>query len=340
MVTADTETLDPFPIDGLGLGLSVWLGLGLGLGVRLSTRVVHLKNDYEVELRDEPQTPPDEVAHPWLRENGLDPTQPRALNRYGEMAFHSACQQGRTDMCAWLKQKGSSDLMNVPDTGGFSPLFWSVFYNRIDTALWMIAHGADPCIITANQNATILAIACQYSSPSFVAELASRVPGHIALTDAQDLSPMHYALLGNKVSTMKLLVLLGVPIRRQDFPSSIPGFVAFDLLEPRNELRSWVEDEVRVHNVFVTLVLGCGVHHRDDKQKQKQTKRRYSTTGTNPSCQLAKLRSGALTEVRMLLAACLGVRTSAAEIRRLRYAREELRALPAHPRVRPPSPQR
>lgn len=282
-------------------------------------------------------------------------------------------------MCTWLKQKGSSDLINVPgpptatttnahartamhrrprtttrtalttltilhvfpspaDTGGFSPLFWSVFYNRIDTALWMIAHGADPCIITANQNATILAIACQYSSPSFVAELASRVPGHIALTDAQDLSPMHYALMGNKVSIMKLLVLLGVPIRRQDFPSSIPGFVAFDLLEPRNELRSWVEDEVRVHNMFITLVLGCGVHHRD--AKEKQTKRRYSTTGTSASCQLAKLRSGALTEVRMMLAACLGVRTSAAEIRRLRYAREELRALPAHPRVRPPSPQR
>lgn len=64
MVTADTDTLDPFPIDGLGLGLSVWLGLGLGLGVRLSTRVVHLKNDYEVELRDEPQTPPDEVPPP------------------------------------------------------------------------------------------------------------------------------------------------------------------------------------------------------------------------------------------------------------------------------------
>mmetsp|Transcript_7811 Transcript_7811/g.14199 ORF Transcript_7811/g.14199 Transcript_7811/m.14199 type:complete len:255 (+) Transcript_7811:3-767(+) len=250
------------------------------------------------------------------------------------MAFHSACQQGRTDICAWLKEKGSSDLINVPDTRGKSPLFWSVFYNRIDTALWMIAHGADPCIITADQHATIFAAACQYCTPNFVAELASRVPGHIALTDASDLSPMNYALLGNKVPTMKLLVLLGVPIRRQDFPSSIPGFVAFDLLEPRNELRAWVEEEVDVYTVFTTLVLGCGVHHCD--AKQKQTKRRHSMAGAT-TCPLASLRGGALTEVRMILAACLGVRTSAAEIRRLRCARAELRALPPHPRVRPPS---
>lgn len=333
MVTADTATIDSYPVDGFGLGLGVWLGLGLGLSIRLNTRIVRVIDEHEDERVDEPQTPPDEVAHPWLRENGLDPTQPRALNRYGEMAFHSACQQGRTDICAWLKEKGSSDLINVPDTRGKSPLFWSVFYNRCDTALWMIAHGADPCIITADQNATIFAAACQYCAPAFVAELASRVPGHIALTDRADLSPMNYALLGNKVPTMKLLLLLGVPIRRQDFPASIPGFVTFDLLEPRNELRAWVEEEVSIHNVFITLILGCGVHHRD--ANQNLTKRRHSVTRAG-TCQLAKLRGGALTEVRMVLAACLGVRTSAAEIRRLRCAKEDFRALPPHPRVKVP----
>ena len=173
--------------------------------------------------------------------------------------------------------------------------------------------------------------------------------------------PQHFTPPPPNSPPFKLLVLLGVPIRRQDFPSSIPGVVAFDLLQPRRQLHAWVEDEVSVHDVFVKLVLGCGVHHKEALTRGKgkgegegatAAKRRHSTGGCGGKhtagagakgrrgapCHLAKLRGGAQTEVRMLVAACLGVRTSAAEIRRLRNAREELRSLPPHPRVRPPSP--
>ena len=60
------------------------------------------------------------------------------------MAFHSACQQGRTDMCAWLKEKGSSDLLlfvaalhqPVEDVEAFVRMHSGPYEKLIDPQLW------------------------------------------------------------------------------------------------------------------------------------------------------------------------------------------------------------
>ena len=104
-----------------------------------------------------------------------------------------------------------------------------------------------------------------------------------------------------------MLVLRGAPVCAEYFrvPSWAGNYAT--LRDDRRRLLAWAETALETRNIFVALVLGCGVHGSQDLPPAQRS-------------QLLRLRGDGNTDARMRIAQCLGVRTSVAELRRLRNA--------------------
>ena len=138
-------------------------------------------------------------------------------------------------------------------------------------------------------------------------------PAHLAMADGNDNTPMGRAFKYNghhRVPIVQLLVLRGAPARPKDFPSRVADgthFTSMSVTDHRRTLLAWADAELATRRTYVALVLGCGVHASRDLPPAQRS-------------QLMKLRGNGHTDARMRIARCLGVRTSGAELRRLRDA--------------------
>ena len=161
---------------------------------------------------------------------------------------------------------------------------------------------------------------------SFISDILPRVPReHLSLRDIDDWSPLRYAVANTdkraRTTTIPLLILHGAPVLERDFPEPYGhqrrrGFDAAS----RQQLRAWAEAELFIRNeIFVALVLGCGVHHARGRARRSQD-------AVHPIPLLALLRGAMYTEPRQLIAQALGVRTGP-QLRRIQEARGVLASL-------------
>ena len=229
----------------------------------------------------------------------------------------------------------------------------------------MVDNGADINAID-NDNMSTFHYACGHMSPSFVEELAGKVaPEHLTMCSTNGRLPMHAAFCHNRDSLgiVRVLILRGVPARPEDFPATGLG----DLRPRRRELLASLDADLDLNDrTFLGLFLAGGVHARNTTTpacttttatattKRVRTQRPdggWSDPVTVP-CEphlvvtaaptirrsgrvaarvgenhLPKLRGYRNSEVRMEIAAFLGVR-KAPDLARLRAARDVLAALP------------
>ena len=68
---------------------------------------------------------------------GLDPGGLRAACPEGRHGlWHYAGEDGRTDVCEYLKSKGLLDLIDQCDREGWTPLHCALIYRKEETARW------------------------------------------------------------------------------------------------------------------------------------------------------------------------------------------------------------
>ena len=207
-------------------------------------------------------------------------------------------------------------------------------------AIWLIEHGASTSFITPKD----FAHACRYMTTEFVEYLIRIVPPehpplrlprfclealfandeNNGISDTRDNgggSPMYNALLGDKVTTLLHLILIGVPARPQDFPASgivrwrtppFPtrgGHFPRSLLDTRAELLALLDAECALHRTFIALILGCGVHARRHaplsadgrlRRSNRVVKSTHATPRTTEN-HLPKLRGSRIVRVRQML---------------------------------------
>ena len=285
--------------------------------------------------------------------------------------WHFAGARGRTNVCEYLKSKGLLDLIDqATNGGGMTPLHIALSGGNEGTARWMVDNGADTNAVT-NYNYSVFCIACWTVSPSFVEELAGKVaPEHLTMCNNDGVSPIRTALFFNPdpLAVVRMLILRGVPARPEDFPAS--EHPIGDLLPRRRELLASLEADLHLNDsTFLGLFLAGGVHAPDTTPacttttttattKRVRTQRpdgSWSDPVTVP-CEphlvvtaaptirrsgrvaarvgenhLPKLRGYRNSEVRMEIAAFLGVR-EAPDLARLRAARDVVAALPEYQR--------
>ena len=71
------------------------------------------------------------MAARWLNVTGLDPGSLRAACPEGRNGlWHRAGEQGRTDVCEYLKSKGLLDLIDRRHPGGLTPLNYALCTGR------------------------------------------------------------------------------------------------------------------------------------------------------------------------------------------------------------------
>ena len=202
---------------------------------------------------------------------------------------------------------------------------WLVEHGQ--AAIWLIEHGASTSFIQPKD----FAHACRYMTTEFVEYLIRIVPPehpplclprfcldeNNGISDTEDNgggSPMYNALLGDKVTTLLHLILIGVPARPQDFPAS--GIVRWrrgssprSLLETRAELLASLDAECALRRTFIALSLGCGVHARGHaplsadgplRRSNRVVKSTHATPRTTEN-HLPKLRGSRIVRVRQML---------------------------------------
>ena len=228
-------------------------------------------------------------------------------------------------------------------------------------------NGADINAVTAQSNVSAFHFACAYMSPSFVEELAGKVaPEHLTMRDTggTPTSPMRRAFLRRQdsLTVVRMLILRGILARPEDFAADHGH-----LLRRRRELLASLEADLDLNDrTFLGLFLAGGVHARNTTTPAVTTTTTTATTKrvrtqrpdggwSDPvtvPCEphlvvtaaptirrsgrvaarvgenhLPKLRGYRNSEVRMEIAAFLGVR-EAPDLARLRAARDVLAALP------------
>ena len=211
----------------------------------------------------------------------LRPESLRALHladdSIGYTVWHIAAQDGRIDVCEYLKSVGLLDMIDEPNGGGFVPLCVAVRAKGKEAARWLINNGADVNAVTVDySNTTIFSQACCVGSLSFVQELASKVTlDHLSMPthNVFGLSPMQRAFQYNQdyLPIVRMLILRGATVRPDDFPASTP---AGNLLDRRRDLLASLEADLHLNDlILIGLVLGCGVHG-------PQTTTTFTTTTT------------------------------------------------------------
>ena len=313
---------------------------------------------------------------------GLDPGSLRAACPEGhDGLWHAAGEQGRTDVCEYLKSKGLLDLIDGHKSNGYlldgyTPLHHALFHKKEETARWMVDNGADINAINTYFNISAFRYACGSMSPSFVEELAGKVaPEHLTMCSNIGESPMQTAFTRtpDSLAVVRMLILRGIPARPDDFPAvdSPDDFPATaygrDLLPRRRELLASLEADLDLNDrTFLGLFLAGGVHAPytpapavTTTTTTATTKRVYTqrpdggwrdpvtvpcephpvvtavpTIGRSGRVaarvrenHLPKLRGYRNSEVRMEIAAFLGVR-EAPDLARLRAVRDVVAALP------------
>mmetsp|Transcript_23543 Transcript_23543/g.63354 ORF Transcript_23543/g.63354 Transcript_23543/m.63354 type:complete len:305 (-) Transcript_23543:95-1009(-) len=269
----------------------------------------------------------------WILRQGFNPSDLRALDRSGRSLWHAAAT-GRLERCKHLMTRGLGDMISHKGYDGRSPLMLAIINKKEETANWLIDNGADTGVIYSKKqvypnpeylvpSTTVFAVSAQYMSSGFVKELADKVaPEHLYEADEEDRSPMRLALRNptSAVSILKYLILRGVDLRSKDFK--------LGYRQPRRQLLDWVEAEVRAHQTFVTLVLGCGVGGTRERSLTKemltQWRRSGRLSGGPNENQLLKLRGAGMTGARMRIGGFLC--RQGEEIKRLRRARVILSA--------------
>ena len=277
------------------------------------------------------EVPTDEEAWRWVAQQGYEDL--RGTSLLDLTVWHWAAMHGRADICRWLEAQGVSDGKNATDDRGRTPLHYLVaidcdtlpdrFPAYEETALWMIANGADVKTVDMQQR-TVFAYACTYMSFAVARELADKVPPeHLTMPGENGFTPIKLAFSYTKRDAMpitQMLILRGVPVLLQDFflRQSVP-YDLDKLIKQRNlanQLASWAMSEVATRDTFLALVLGCGIHGSRDVAPAQRS-------------QLLNLRGDGNTDVRMRIAGYLGVRLGE-EAGRLRRAANVLGEVVVH----------
>ena len=175
--------------------------------------------------------------------------------------WHLAGQDGRTDVCEYLKSKGLLDLIERRQGGGHTPLHYTLCFQKEEAARWMVDNGADINAVTG-YSISAFHTACRKMSPSFVEELAGKVaPEHLTMCNYFGEPPMRRAFVFNSdpLAVVRMLILRGVPARPEDFPAS--KHLSGDLLPRRRELLASLEADLHLNDrTFLGLFLAAGVH--------------------------------------------------------------------------------
>ena len=173
---------------------------------------------------------------------------------------------GRIDVCEHLKSKGLLDL--IEDVGLSSdrdtPLQICIWETEDEkTARWLVDNGAD----IGKLDSEDFKGACRFFCPSFVEELAGKVPpAHLTMRTGEDESPMQAAFCCNheETSIVRMFILRGVPALAEDFPEwKYMGDGTFhnDLRPYRREILASFEADLALNDrTFLGLFLAGGVH--------------------------------------------------------------------------------
>jgi len=206
---------------------------------------------------------------------------------YHRTLWDHAAEDGRIDVCEFLKSRGLLDMIEEPSglELGWTPLHRALAEKNENTARWLIDH-------TANVNAidplgcTVFYYACEGMNATFMEELAAKVaPEHLARPDDIDRSPMRAAFICNQhhyLAIVRMLILRGVPVRPHNFPASRPdnfpvSFVDENLLPRRRTVLDSIQADLHLNDtIFLGHVLAAGVHAPDATPAYTKT----STTAT------------------------------------------------------------
>ena len=174
-----------------------------------------------------------ETARPFLASIGLDPgadgygvlrPPPTTIkfNAAGNTAYHEAARANRADVCCYLIENEVAGL-DAKDDWGDTPLLRAVRQGALSepTLRWLWKAGKASPTISTFAHTTLLGRAAEFSSAQLVHELAKDLPEeHLTLADEYDHTPTYFALRGHgdgpRLDTLKVLQLVGAPIRPQD----------------------------------------------------------------------------------------------------------------------------
>ena len=217
------------------------------------------------------------------------------------------------EMVVWITAQGKGSMIQSRDADGWMPLYECVYKRgegTVAAAKWLIEHGADVSAET-NDNNNIFCGAC-YSMPTeFIKYLRPLVPPEHLTKATEKGTPMMSAFQSQMLPTLQHLILIGMPVRPQDFSEAYPKVTNFRPIRAR--LLAWLDAEHCTRKNFTALILGCRVHNSRDLPPAQRSL-------------LIKLRGSNTTDVRVKLADYLGVRVKA-EAARIAAARAVVVAL-------------
>lgn len=151
-------------------------------------------------------------------------------NRY--YPIHHACINGRTDILkAIVEYDVNRNIVTSHETRAWHSIHFACRYNHLEIVKMLINLGVDKEVRTGF-GLTPLHVACEFGNLQIVKYLLSLnvYKDPITIDENQNMTPIHYAVLGNFIEITELLLIVGVNRNKLD----LQGFSCLDIASKAN----------------------------------------------------------------------------------------------------------
>ncbi|XP_061179385.1 putative ankyrin repeat protein RF_0381 [Saccostrea echinata] len=146
----------------------------------------------------------------FLTDKGLDV---RKKTNTGKTALHICCENGELEMSMYLVNK-YPDLLEMGTSEGETVLHYAAFGGNTDVFKFLLEMGLDVQKKT-NTGKTVLHMCCENAELEMSKYLVNKYPDLVEICDNDGINAIHYAVYGENIDVLKLLIDKDVDVRKK-----------------------------------------------------------------------------------------------------------------------------
>ncbi|KAF5275890.1 hypothetical protein FQR65_LT04129 [Abscondita terminalis] len=163
----------------------------------------------------------------------------------GMTALHLAAKSGNLTACKLLLESSSrsSNYVNIPDDGGWSPLIWACEHGHFEVAKYLLHKSADPLLRDVEQNVALHWAA--FSGSADIAELLLNYKSDINAVNAYGETPLHIGARQNTYDCVLILLIRGANVHLKNKADELP----LDCAVPSSECYNIISLNAYLHSL-------------------------------------------------------------------------------------------